>query len=150
MCGFALMYARPSTASWIEDDGEEEDTAAAEAEDAGVGSYTEEEVAKVRRALTIRLESRARSSRPLPNPPLLGERHYKPYFEQSEQISWSGDLRGFYRKLYLGPVPHAVAALDGALEHLRKLKRTATKRLVDKNGDHRELDDIQADIKRWK
>ena len=142
------------------DEGDDEDDEASTAEDPGTSpadsaSYTEDEIARVRKAIFIHLERVARRTRARTfGPPrelrILGDQHFKPFLTQSEHISWLGLLRGFYRKLYLGPVPHVVAALDYVLEYLRGQRRASTKRLVDKDGDHLDLEEIDADIRRWK
>ncbi|EKM60415.1 uncharacterized protein PHACADRAFT_167779 [Phanerochaete carnosa HHB-10118-sp] len=117
-------------------------------------SYIEKELAIVRRATLIYLErTRRRLRMSAFGPPsalgLLRVRHFNEFLAQSAQMPWSGPLHTFYRKLYLGPVPHIMVALDCVLEYLHGRKRKETMRLGDKGGDHLELDAIQAEVKRW-
>ncbi|EKM60418.1 uncharacterized protein PHACADRAFT_189549 [Phanerochaete carnosa HHB-10118-sp] len=117
-------------------------------------SYAEKELVIVRKAALVYLErTRRRLRMSAFGPPsalgLLRVRHFNEFLAQLAQMPWSGPLHTFYRKLYLGPVPHIMVALDCVLEYLHGRKRKETMRLGDKGGDHLELDAIQAEVKRW-
>lgn len=116
-------------------------------------AHTDEQLAIVRKAVDIYLDRRQRRRRlneaPINVLDIRREGHFNAFLAQSEDMSWSGPLRTFYRKLYLGPVPHAMVSLDCAANYLCNQKRKETTRLGNKRGDHRELDTIRVEVKRW-
>lgn len=118
-------------------------------------SYTKEDRAVLRRALAILLSRREKrrfaSSWATPGTiSILRTQHFSAFLEQGRKMDWSGPLRRFYRKLYLGPVPHVMVALHFILDYLRQKMRETTQRLGGKLGHEADLDAIHTEVVRLK
>ena len=75
----------------------------------------------------------------------LRSRHFKNLLG-GLAVTTNAPSSGYYRKLYLGCVPHALVCLDFVLEHVRLKRRAATKQLLDDKLNHLELDVVQLEI----
>ncbi|GJE94234.1 hypothetical protein PsYK624_104020 [Phanerochaete sordida] len=110
-------------------------------------SYTPQEQAVLRNAITICISRRRLRSGPPAKVDVLGPlraRHFATFLAQAQVMQWSGPLRSFYRKLYLGPLPHILIALQSAERALHGKKGSVTARL--KDVPHLELEGIRAEV----
>lgn len=112
-------------------------------------TLSEEDLARLRKLASIwanTLQSRAREAAyPTSKLWALRTRFFKLLLDKAESTV-AADSK-YYRKLYLGCVPHALVCLDIVLEYVRAEKRATTKRLLDKKLNHLELDAVQSEIK---
>lgn len=115
------------------------------------GTYSEVDLRKINQAISnylLRSQRRGRVSARPSKLAALRSHLFEILLAEAQRIPWSG--HNFYRKLYLGPLLHILVCLEIALEWLRAQKTTQTKRLLDKDGDHIELDEIHAQLSKIK